>query len=44
LISVLKKHGKVVATTGCKSQDLALFKIADVALSFGVMGSDITKS
>ena len=44
LITLLKENNRVVAATGSKSEDLEIFEICDVALSFGKMGSDITKS
>ena len=44
LIRLLREHNRVVAATGSKSQDLSVFDACDVALSFGVMGSDIAKS
>ena len=44
LITLLKENNRVVAATGSKSEDLEIFDICDVALSFGKMGSDITKS
>jgi magnesium-transporting ATPase (P-type) len=44
LIEILKEDNRVVAATGSQSDDLEIFEICDVALSFGKMGSDITKS
>lgn len=44
LIRLLKEHKRVVAATGSKSQDLEVFEACDVAISFGLKGSDIAKS
>lgn len=44
LIKLLKDHDRVVAATGRKSSDLIVFDACDVAISFGLMGSDIAKS
>ena len=44
LIEILKEENRIVAATGSQSEDLELFELCDVALSFGKMGSDITKS
>jgi len=44
LIEILKEDNRVVAATGSQSDDLEIFDICDVALSFGKMGSDITKN
>ena len=44
LIDVLKEDNRIVAATGSRSDDLVVFEACDVALSFGKMGSDITKN